>query len=136
MLCHHLISIFGLSLVIFTNEAGTEMIACLFGSELTNPFLQLRYFFKECKVHKTWYGELNDLVFMILFGYLRIGVGSCLLYSYLPQKKPNMIHKLGSIAIYLVGVIFWISILKYAYRKYTKMFKEFFLKDHARTKND
>lgn len=122
MLLHHALSILGNTLIIYLNVSGTEMMAAIFGSELTNPFLQLRWFLREAGNHKTWYGELNDAVFMLLFFCLRIVVGSNLLYWFLLHPRPRRLVKLGGLMHYLVGWAFFFMIARYALRKYKKLY--------------
>jgi hypothetical protein len=49
------------------------------------PFLQLRWFLRETGKYDTILGEIVDIIFMLLFGGLRIGVGTYLLYCYYQQ---------------------------------------------------
>ncbi len=123
MLLHHIISIAGCGMVLYLQISGTELIAVIFGSEATNPFLQGRWFLRQSHKHKTWYGELNDLIFILLFGFLRLGVGSNLLKCYMLHPKPILAARIGGILFYSIGVIWYIQILKYARRKYSLMFK-------------
>ncbi len=123
MLIHHTISILGNVMVLLLGISGTEFIACIFGSEATNPFLQTRWFLRQTNQHKSWYGELNDLTFMLLFGYLRVGVGGNLLYWYMQHPRPIMAARIGGTLFYLIGVIWMIQILLYARRKYTLMYR-------------
>ena len=43
MFAHHIISLFGQFLCLYRGRYGTEMIATIFGTEITNPLLQLRW---------------------------------------------------------------------------------------------
>ena len=125
MLLHHMLTIFGQTVTVFRLKYGTEMIAAIFGSELTNPFLQLRWFFRASGKHHTWYAEVNDVIFMLLFGILRVGIASNLLYNYLLHPRPDFIGKFGGCCIYGIGLIFWLMIVRYAIRKYTKMYRNY-----------
>ena len=120
---HHSISITGSVIVLLLGVSGTEFIAAIFGSEVTNPFLQARWFLRQTDKHKSWFGELNDFVFMMLFGYLRIGVGSNLMYWYLNHPRPMTFCKVGGVMFWLIGVIWFVQIFMYAKRKYTLMYK-------------
>lgn len=122
MLVHHGLSIFDNFLALYRGTNGTEMIATIFGSELTNPLLQTRWFLRETSQHKTWYYDINDAIFILLFSFLRIGIASNLMYSYMIHPKPDTIARVGGVAIYLVGGIFWLFIVRYSVRKYSKMF--------------
>lgn len=121
MLLHHLISILSMIYGLFTDHSGAEIIATIFGSELTNPFLQLRWFLRETRNYYTTLAYFNDLAFMGLFFYLRLGVGSCLMYSMLVAEKPTILIKGAGVGMYLVGVIWSLMILKFArYRFFGK----------------
>ncbi len=124
MLFHHCLSICGQLIGLHYGKYGTELAATIFGTELTNPLLQLRWFLRETHRHKTWYSELNDAMFILLFTFLRIVLASYLLYCYLQHPRPDWLGRLGGISIYLVGVGFWIMIVRYAVRKYSKMFHQ------------
>ena len=123
MLVHHALSIIGNLLVVYQGLFGTEMIGVIFGAEFTNPFLQMRWFLRETNQHLTWYGELNDFIFMASFGILRLGIGSYFLYCYVLHPRPVMMTKICGTVFYLVGWVFYGMIIQYAIRKYTKMYK-------------
>ena len=123
MLFHHLLSLYGQCVVLIRGRDGVEMMAVLFGSEFSNPFLQFRWFLRESGHHKTWLAEINDHLFMFTFGFWRIIIGTILLYCTLTHPLPDLHAKLGGVAIYLVGWIFWFMIVKYAIRKYRKKYK-------------
>lgn len=120
MFVHHGLSIFGTFLVLYRGTNGTEMMATIFGAELTNPLLQLRWFLRELGYRNTTLTIANDMIFISLFTFLRIFVASFLLYSHWTHPCPDYIARLGGLAIYLVGWIFWVQIMLYAAHKYTK----------------
>ena len=126
MLTHHAISIFGNWLVLYRDINGTEMIATIFGSELTNPLLQARWFLRETGQQNTWYGELNDGCFILLFGLLRIVIASNLIYSYLNHPRPDWIARTGGTLFYIISWVFWLFIFRYAFRKYSKIYHKMF----------
>lgn len=122
MLLHHSVSIMGLLVTTVTGYYGTEMIAAIFGSEMTNPLLQSRWFLKETGKYDTLLGEIVDHAFVIMFGVLRIGVGTYLLYSYY-QQDTDFLGRFSGTTLYAISWIFWISIVQYAVHKYQKKFK-------------
>lgn len=136
MLLHHSLSLLGLTWTLASGKYGTEMMATLCGSEVTNPLLQLRWFLRETGHHLTALGEIVDLLFMISFFTLRIGIGSLLLYCYF-QQPTDFMGRLGATLIYLIGWMFWISIFRYAVRKYSKIYKKYYesKRDGASTLN-
>ncbi|XP_046338851.2 TLC domain-containing protein 5-like [Haliotis rufescens] len=119
MMAHHALSIFGLTVTLVAGKYGTELVATICGAELTNPLLQLRWFLRETGQYHTIVGEIVDILFMGTFGMLRIGVGSVLLYSYF-QQPTDFFGRLGGVCIYAIGWVFWIAIVQYAIKKYTK----------------
>jgi hypothetical protein len=110
-------------MTLLCGKYGTEMVAAIFGSEITNPFLQIRWFIRETGNYQTWYAELNDMLFMSLFGFMRIGVGSYLLYCYMNHPRPDLLGRFGAVMLYTISWIFWIGICQYAVRKYKKKYK-------------
>ena len=123
MLFHHMLSLAGNSLTLYYGKYGTELVATIFGTEITNPFLQLRWFLRQTGHGSKWYAELNDFFFMFLFGSVRIVLGGYLLYCYLGHPVPDWLGRVGGVSMYMVSWVFWLMILKYAVKKYSKMFK-------------
>ncbi|XP_052060043.1 TLC domain-containing protein 5-like isoform X2 [Mytilus californianus] len=123
MLIHHILSIAGLSVCAIKHWYGTELIACIIGSEASNPLLQLRWFLRETGKYETILGEIVDLAFMLLFGGLRIGVGTNLLYSYFNQDT-DWLGRIGGSALYALSWLFMVNILTFACKKYTKKIKK------------
>ncbi|XP_019613533.1 PREDICTED: transmembrane protein 136-like [Branchiostoma belcheri] len=124
MLTHHCASIFGLAAALILGVSGTDVIGVIFGAELTNPFLQLRWFFKETGRYRTLPAEINDLLFISLFAGVRIGVGGYFFYTEWTNKRPLMLFKLGGTALYIVSWVFMVQIGRFAVRKYTRMYRE------------
>lgn len=122
MLLHHVVSIFGLTFSAITGHYGTELIASIFGSEATNPLLQMRWFLKESGKYDTLLGEIVDHAFVFSFGFLRIGVGSLLLYFYF-QQDTDILGRISGVVLYSISWMFWVSIVQYAIHKYQKKFK-------------
>lgn len=87
MLAHHFLSIVGLSWCLIAGAYGTELVATIGGAEITNPLLQLRWFMRNTGCYKTLWGDIVDITFMCLFGFVRIILGSMLLYSYFQQVR-------------------------------------------------
>ncbi|GFN99358.1 transmembrane protein 136 [Plakobranchus ocellatus] len=123
MVAHHFLSIVGLTWCLMAGRYGTELVATIGGAEITNPLLQLRWFLRETGYYRgTIWGHLVDWAFMLSFGFIRIVLGSMLLYSYY-QQNTDFWGRLGGTAIYSIGWIFFIGILNYAIRKYVRIYK-------------
>ncbi|XP_067826909.1 TLC domain-containing protein 5 [Heptranchias perlo] len=123
MLSHHSLSILGIVLVLALQHSATEVNAVIFGSELTNPLLQTRWFLRESGCHHTLLGDAVDFLFVLLFSSVRIGVGGWLLYCELSSPVPLLIVKLGGVAMYVVSWVFMVSIARFAWRKSSHKYK-------------
>ncbi|XP_013392014.1 transmembrane protein 136 isoform X2 [Lingula anatina] len=122
MLLHHCLSSIGLGVTVLRGMYGTEMVATLLATEVTNPFLQFRWFLRQTGQYETLLGEVNDILFMALFGFARIGMGTSLLITYYQHPNTDFLGKFGGTCIYIIGWLFWISIMRFALKKYTKMY--------------
>jgi hypothetical protein len=108
----------------------------IFGSEISNPFLQMRWFFRTLEMHHSFIADVNDHIFMLLFGIVRIGIGSYFLYSGLTHPQASTMVLLGGFSMYVVGWLFWIKIIAYAIKKYKKKFASWNNKDsHIKTQS-
>jgi len=120
---HHMLSIVGHIVVLYRGINGTEMMATLFGTEITNPLLQTRFFLRYDRASASnqiniFFRIVVDWLFLILFTVMRIILGSMLLYRYLLHQRPDWVAQFFACSIYLVSWVFWVSIVRYAYRKY------------------
>ncbi|KAA0716480.1 Transmembrane protein 136 [Triplophysa tibetana] len=117
MLAHHIISILGMLLALGLGESGVETCGVLLGSEITNPLLQARWFLKRKGRYDSLAGDVVDLLFIVLFALVRIGVGGRMLYCELTSPKPSMIMKVGGMTFYMLSWIFMMDIARFACRK-------------------
>ncbi|XP_066299621.1 TLC domain-containing protein 5-like [Branchiostoma lanceolatum] len=131
MLTHHSASIFGLAAALLLGVSGTDVIGVIFGAELTNPFLQLRWFLKETGRYHTLLAEINDFLFISLFTGVRIGVGGYFCYTEWTNERPLLLFKVGGTALYTVSWVFMLQIGRFAVRKYTRMYKEWKVKNKS-----
>ncbi|XP_030648963.1 TLC domain-containing protein 5-like [Chanos chanos] len=134
MLAHHTMSVLGIMLALGLGESGIETCAVLFGSEITNPLLQARWFLKKAGRYDGVAGDGVDLLFILLFAFVRIGVGSRMLYCELASPKPSLLVKAGGVAIYAVSWVFMVDIARFACKKSRakyKRWKEQHDPDHA-----
>ncbi|XP_066103093.1 TLC domain-containing protein 5 [Saccopteryx bilineata] len=122
MLAHHTLSILGIIMALVLGESGTEVNAVLFGSEITNPLLQMRWFLRETGHYHSFSGDVVDFLFVALFTGVRIGVGAHLLFCEMVSPKPRWFMKAGGIAMYAVSWCFMLSIWRFAWRKSIKKY--------------
>jgi len=129
MIFHHLLSISGIGFVLYRGINGTELMATLFGSEITNPILQLRWFLRYTgvSIRAPTVAMTVDFCFLILFTVMRIGIGSFLLYCYLRHPRPDWVARFASLVIYGLGWVFWYFIVCYAIRKYGHKLNFFYI---------
>ncbi|XP_009984552.1 PREDICTED: transmembrane protein 136 [Tauraco erythrolophus] len=143
MLAHHLVSILGITASLALEESAAEVNAVIFGSEITNPLLQARWFLKEMGCYHSFIGDVVDFFFVVLFTGVRIGVGAWLMYCELASPKPRWYIKLGGVIMYAVSWVFMVSICRFARRKSMKKYhtwrsrrsEELYLKTNGHLKN-
>lgn len=117
MLCHHLLSMGGMSLVLDTGKSGPEISAIIFVSEITNPFLQMRWFLRDSGGYHSFAGDVVDTVFVALFLGLRIVGGAWIMQSVMKSPKTYRTLKGGILAMYGVSFMFLMEIFSFAKRK-------------------
>ncbi|KAK1786526.1 hypothetical protein P4O66_017656, partial [Electrophorus voltai] len=117
MLAHHTMSILGILLTLWLGESGIESCAVIFGSEITNPLLQARWFLKHSGHYDTFLGDLVDVLFVLLFVFMRVFVGGAMLYCELVSPRPKLVIKCGGVAMYVLSWVFVADIARFAGRK-------------------
>ncbi|XP_063167427.1 TLC domain-containing protein 5 [Candoia aspera] len=133
MLSHHFLSMCGMTLALDTGRSGSELNAIIFVSEVTNPFLQMRWFLRDSGCHHSLIGDVVDYSFVTLFLGLRIVGGAWIVHSVMNSPKTIVTLKGGILAMYAVSVIFMLDILSFARRKTTKKYQA---RRSERTKED
>uniref|UniRef100_A0A8D2KSX5 TLC domain-containing protein n=2 Tax=Varanus komodoensis TaxID=61221 RepID=A0A8D2KSX5_VARKO len=122
MLAHHTVSILGITVSLALGESAAEVNGVIFGSEITNPLLQARWFLREKGLYPSLTGDVVDFLFIVLFGGVRIGVGARLMYCVLTSPKPKWFIKTGGVIMYAVSCVFMVSICRFARRKSIKKY--------------
>ncbi|XP_064158611.1 TLC domain-containing protein 5a [Anguilla rostrata] len=117
MLAHHTLSMLGMVLILWLGESGIESCAVLFGSEITNPLLQLRWFLRRLGRYEGLLGDAVDLLFVALFVAMRILLGGYMLYCELSSARPRPVVKAGGVAMYALSWVFMVDIARFAHRK-------------------
>ncbi|XP_028838446.1 TLC domain-containing protein 5 [Denticeps clupeoides] len=123
MLAHHTMSILGILLALALGESGIETCAVLFGTEITNPLLQIRWFLKRTGRYDSLLGDAVDVLFILMFAFVRIGVGSRMLICELTSPRPSLAVKIEGVAIYSLSWLFMVDIARFAYRKSCSKFR-------------
>ncbi|XP_077597455.1 TLC domain-containing protein 5 [Stigmatopora nigra] len=117
MLGHHAASITGILLALFMGASACETCAVIFGSELTNPLLQARWFLRRLGRYDSLLGDVVDLLFIVLFAAVRVGVGGALFYCELTSAKTSAVMKLGGVVMYGLAWVFMVDIARFGYKK-------------------
>lgn len=120
MLAHHIVSIVGLTYSLYQGKAGSELTAVMGASEVTNPFLQLRWFLKESGYYRGRLAVIVDSLFVSVFLIARLGVGSVFHFMCQTSSKLDLVAKGGGQAFYIISVIFGLQLVIFFYRKYIR----------------
>lgn len=114
---HHWFSLVYLSWGIYSRVSGAEIVGVIFGSEVTNPMLQLRWMLRQSGKYETIIGRINDILFASAFISIRCVVGSYFLYCVLSHPKPTVAVKAGGIMFYVISCVFGYQVISFSKRK-------------------
>ncbi|KAM4545879.1 LOW QUALITY PROTEIN: TLC domain-containing protein 5 [Odontesthes bonariensis] len=117
MLAHHIASMTGILLALFMGVSGCETCGVIFGSEITNPLLQTRWFLRQLGLYNSLLGDTVDLLFILLFATARVGVGTLMFYCELTSPRTSLIMKLGGGVMYILAWVFMVDIARFGYKK-------------------
>uniref|UniRef100_A0A3Q3FXN9 TLC domain containing 5b n=1 Tax=Kryptolebias marmoratus TaxID=37003 RepID=A0A3Q3FXN9_KRYMA len=123
MLAHHAASILGILLALFLGVSGCETCGVIFGSELTNPLLQGRWFLRRLGRYDSLLGDAVDLLFIVLFATVRVGLGTVMFYCELTSARTPVIMKLGGVVMYALAWVFMVDIAQFGYKKSRAKYK-------------
>ncbi|KAI3785588.1 hypothetical protein L1987_44711 [Smallanthus sonchifolius] len=88
---HHIISIVGIGAGLAYEKCGSEMVATLWITEISSPFLHLRELLKELGYKDTDLNLAADVLFAVIFTLARMGFGPYLCYVIVSAKNPILI---------------------------------------------
>ena len=117
-----MVSLFGLFCTTIAQKWGTELVAVIAGTELTNPILQMRWFVKESGGGGGCMFTVIDAIFTLLFGAIRLILGTVMTVYYVRHPQPDFLGRMGAFLIYGLGWVFYYYILSYAFKKYLKRY--------------
>ncbi|PIA55860.1 hypothetical protein AQUCO_00700289v1 [Aquilegia coerulea] len=102
---HHLVSIIGLGAGLFYEICGSEMVAALWITEISSPFLHMRELLKELGYKDTDANLAADFAFAVIFSLARMIGGPYLAYVTVTADNPILIK---AMALGLLAVsVFW-----------------------------
>ncbi|KAJ3694301.1 hypothetical protein LUZ60_009781 [Juncus effusus] len=108
---HHLVSIIGIGAGLVYQKCGSEMIASLFITEISTPFLHMREILKEFGIKDTDLNLLVDVLFGVIFSLARMVGGPYLTYVTLTAHNPFLI-KAMALGLQLVSAFWFYKILR------------------------
>ncbi|XP_051139108.1 uncharacterized protein LOC127256918 isoform X2 [Andrographis paniculata] len=103
---HHLVSITGLLSGLAYQRCGSEMVAALWITEISSPFLHLRELLKELGYKNTDLNLAADIVFAVIFTFARMVGGPYLTYVTLSAPNNPFLIKAMALGLQLVSA-FW-----------------------------
>lgn len=115
---HHLVSIVGIGAGLFYQKCGSEMVATVWITEISSPFLHLRELLKELGYRDTLLNLTADILFGAIFTFARMVVGPCITYVTLSANYPFLIKAMG-LGLQLVSAFWFFKIVKMIKRKLT-----------------
>lgn len=120
MIIHHFVSLMALIVLLVKGVSATEGISGIGGMEITNPLLQIRWFLRTTGKKETWYYTVVEVLFMLLFFFVRVFYGFFLIKRVVLHPKPDLLIKALATSFYLLTVTFMYYIASYFYAKYFK----------------
>ncbi|XP_059633415.1 uncharacterized protein LOC132276147 [Cornus florida] len=116
---HHLVSIVGIGAGLAYEMCGSEMVAALWITEISSPFLHLRELLKELGYKDTDLNLAADISFAVIFTSARMVGGPYLLYVTLYANNPFLI-KAMALGLQLVSAFWFYKIARMVKHKLTK----------------
>ncbi|KAF6163081.1 hypothetical protein GIB67_001409 [Kingdonia uniflora] len=116
---HHFVSIIGLGAGLGYEMCGSEMVAALWITEISSPFLHMRELLKELGYKDTDLSLAADVSFAVVFTLARMVGGPYLSYVTLSADNPQLI-KAMALGLQLVSAFWFYKIARMV--KY-KLFK-------------
>ncbi|XP_042517091.1 TLC domain-containing protein 5-like [Macadamia integrifolia] len=116
---HHLVSIFGIGAGLVYERCGSELIAAVWVTEISSPFLHMREFLKELGYRDTNLNLAADVLFAVIFSLGRMVAGPYLTYATLSADNPLLI-KAMALGLQLVSAFWFYKIARMVRYKLTK----------------
>ncbi|XP_019457449.1 PREDICTED: transmembrane protein 136-like [Lupinus angustifolius] len=117
---HHLVSIIGLGAGLFYQKCITELVAALWVSEMSSPFLHLREHLKELGYRDSPLNLVVDFLFAAIFTIARMLAGPYVTYVTLSASNPLLI-KAMALGLQLVSAFWFFKIVRMVKYKVTKI---------------
>ncbi|XP_058088436.1 uncharacterized protein LOC131235312 isoform X1 [Magnolia sinica] len=116
---HHLVSIVGIGAGLAYEMCGSEMVAALWITEISSPFLHMRELLKELGYRDTDLNLAADIAFAVIFTLARMVGGPYLTYVTLTADNPLLI-KAMALGLLLVSAFWFYKIARMVRYKLVK----------------
>ncbi|XP_059296738.1 uncharacterized protein LOC132049816 [Lycium ferocissimum] len=121
-LIHHVVSGVGLGAGLAYEWCGSEMVAALWLTEISSPFLHLREILKELGYKDTDINLAADVLFAVIFSIARMIGGPYLTYVTLSADNPILI-KAMAFGLLLVSAFWFYKIARMIMYKFSRRAK-------------
>lgn len=118
MLVHHVYAIAALYYVLRRAVGGGQFACGMAAMECTNPLLQTRWFLRSFGLHKTALFDTVELVFMALFIFIRLILGSAAMLIAFTDHRIDWIFAVNLSIIYGLSWMFAYNMCLYVQTKY------------------
>lgn len=119
MVLHHIFSAFTIGYILLNDLTGFQASCNLALLEITNPFLQLRWFLRTEGFYPSQVHTIVEVIFFILFLLVRILWGTYYTYKLWVHSKDNGIIFLFTV-LYIISWLFIRSIIQYIVKQKKK----------------
>ncbi|CAL9180148.1 unnamed protein product [Musa hybrid cultivar] len=116
---HHIVGIVGIAAGLAYGMCGSEMVAAMWLTEISSPFLHMRELLKELGYRDTNLTLAFDILFAAIFSLARMVGGPYLTYVTLTADYPLLI-KAMALGLQLVSAFWFYKILRMVRHKITK----------------
>ncbi|OMO75223.1 hypothetical protein COLO4_26241 [Corchorus olitorius] len=116
---HHLVSIVGILACLAYQKGGSELVAALFVSEISSPFLHARELLKEVGYRDTDLNLAADIAFAVIFSLARMVGGPYVTFVTFSANNPMLI-KAMAMGLQLVSAFWFYKIVKMVKYKLTR----------------
>lgn len=120
MILHHIYSCVALYRVLISEISGGQAACGLGAMEMTNPFLQLRWFLRSEGYSGNVVFKFIEFIFITLFFFIRIVLGTYFFNIIIRHNGNTYEQKISAIMIYILSWLFFANISKFVYLKYVK----------------
>ncbi|XP_061730041.1 TLC domain-containing protein 5-like [Cydia pomonella] len=118
MLAHHFCTLVAITIYMHRNGTGCSFSCTMAFMEVTNPFLQIRWFLKTEGYGRTMLFYIVDILYLSSFLLIRGVLGTYILYKIMPVKVFGIDQKMIAISLYIISIGLMRELISYISYKY------------------